>query len=122
DGVLRRAVDAGKDQSYVLAVLTSDQLSHSLFPLGDTPKTRVRAEAARRGLAVADKPDSHDVCFIADGDTRGFLARHLGQAPGRIVDESGAVVGGHEGAYAFTVGQRRGLRVGTPAGPGAGPR
>ena len=87
DGVLHRAADPGKDQSYVLAVLTSEQLSHALFPLGDTPKTQVRAEAADRGLAVADKPDSHDVCFIADGDTKAFLARHLGQAPGQIVDQ-----------------------------------
>ncbi len=118
DGVLHRAADPGKDQSYVLAVLTAEQISHAMFPLGDTPKAQVRAEAARRGLAVADKPDSHDVCFIADGDTRGFLTRQLGPAPGRIVDESGAVVGEHEGAYAFTVGQRRGLRVGTPAGDG----
>ena len=102
----------------MLAVLTPDQLSRALFPLGDTPKAQVRAEAARRGLAVADKPDSHDVCFIADGDTRGFLARHLGQAPGRIVDTSGAVLGEHDGAYAFTIGQRRGLRVGNPAGDG----
>ncbi len=118
DGVLHRAVDAGKDQSYVLAVLTSDQLSRSMFPLGGTPKAQVRAEAARRGLAVADKPDSHDVCFIADGDTRGFLAGRLGSAPGRIVDETGAVLGEHDGAYAFTVGQRRGLSVGTPAADG----
>ncbi len=117
-GVLYRAVDPGKDQSYVLAVLTSDQLAHSMFPLGDTPKAQVRAEAAGRGLAVADKPDSHDVCFIADGDTKGFLARHLGQAPGPIVDTKGAVVGEHDGAYGFTVGQRRGLRVGTPASDG----
>ena len=102
----------------MLAVLTSGQLSHAIFPLGDTPKAQVRAEAARRGLAVADKPDSHDVCFIADGDTRSFLTKHLGAAPGRIVDQSGAVVGEHEGAYSFTVGQRRGLRVGTPAGDG----
>jgi len=118
DGVLHRAADPGKDQSYVLAVLTSDQLSRAMFPLGDTPKAQVRAEAARRGLAVADKPDSHDVCFIADGDTKGFLARHLGEAPGRIVDASGGVVGEHEGAYAFTVGQRKGLRMGTPAADG----
>ena len=93
DGVLHRAADPGKDQSYVLAVLTSDQLAHAMFPLGDTPKAQVRAEAARRGLAVADKPDSHDVCFIADGDTRGFLAKHLGEAPGQIVDAAGAVLG-----------------------------
>ena len=117
-GVLHRAADPGKDQSYVLAVLTPDQLSRAMFPLGDTPKAQVRAEAARRGLAVADKPDSHDVCFIADGDTKGFLARRLGEAPGQIVDASGAVVGQHEGAYAFTVGQRKGLRMGTPAADG----
>jgi tRNA-specific 2-thiouridylase len=67
---------------------------------------------------VADKPDSHDVCFIADGDTKAFLAGHLGQAPGQIVDQTGAVLGNHDGAYAFTVGQRRGLRVGTPADDG----
>jgi tRNA-uridine 2-sulfurtransferase len=118
NGVLRRAADPGKDQSYVLAVLTSAQLGHAMFPLGDTPKAQVRVEAAARGLAVADKPDSHDVCFIADGDTKGFLARRLGQAGGRIVDQAGAVLGEHDGAYAFTVGQRRGLRVGTPAGDG----
>jgi len=89
-----------------------------MFPLGDTPKAEVRAEAARRGLAVADKPDSHDVCFVADGDTKGFLARHLGSASGPIVDTSGAVLGEHDGAYAFTVGQRKGLRVDTPASDG----
>jgi tRNA-specific 2-thiouridylase len=89
-----------------------------MFPLGDTPKAQVRAEADRRGLAVADKPDSHDVCFIADGDTRGFLTKQLGAAPGQIVDQSGAVLGEHDGAYGFTVGQRRGLRMGTPAGDG----
>jgi tRNA-uridine 2-sulfurtransferase len=118
DGILHRAADPAKDQSYVLAVLTSAQLGHAIFPLGDTPKDQVRTEAARRGLAVADKPDSHDVCFIADGDTKGFLAGRLGRAPGPIVDESGAVLGEHDGAYAFTVGQRRGLRVGRPAADG----
>jgi len=118
DGKLRRAVDPGKDQSYVLAVLTSDQLSHAMFPLGDTPKDRVRAEAARRGLMVADKPDSHDVCFVADGDTRSFLTRQLGQAPGRIVDQSGTVLGEHDGAFGFTVGQRKGLRLNAPAADG----
>src|SRR5271170_5007864 len=110
---LVRSVDLAKDQSYVLAVLTSEQLSRAMFPLGDTTKERVRKEAADRGIAVAGKPDSHDVCFIADGDTKGFLAQHLGRAPGQIVDTSGTVVGEHDGAYAFTVGQRRGLRVGT---------
>ena len=118
DGLLRRSVDQGKDQSYVLAVLTRDQLAHAMFPLGDTTKDQVRAEAAQRGLGVADKPDSHDVCFIADGDTRGFLARQLGEAPGPIVDSSGAAVGTHDGAYAFTVGQRRGLHLDHPAADG----
>src|SRR5262249_15142139 len=65
-----------------------------------------------RGLAVADKPDSHDICFIADGDTRGFLASKLGQQPGDIVDAAtGEVLGRHQGAYAYTVGQRRGLDI-----------
>ncbi|MGD0935654.1 MAG: tRNA 2-thiouridine(34) synthase MnmA [Streptosporangiaceae bacterium] len=118
DGLLRRSVDQGKDQSYVLAVLTRDQLAHAMFPLGDTTKAQVRIEAAQRGLGVADKPDSHDVCFIADGDTRGFLTRHLGEAPGPIVDSSGAPLGSHDGAYAFTVGQRRGLRLDRPAEDG----
>ncbi|GLZ15115.1 tRNA-specific 2-thiouridylase MnmA [Actinomadura sp. NBRC 104425] len=117
-GVLRRGVDAAKDQSYVLAVCTPEQLAHAMFPLGDTTKADIRAEAQRRGLQVADKPDSHDICFIADGDTRRFLAERLGSAPGPIVDQDGNTVGEHEGAYAYTVGQRRGLRIGTPAPDG----
>ena len=118
DGLLRRSVDLAKDQSYVLAVLTREQLAHSMFPLGDSTKAEVRAEAARRGLAVADKPDSHDICFIADGDTKGWLAERVGVATGDIVDRTGAVVGSHEGAHAYTVGQRRGLHLGTPAPDG----
>jgi tRNA-specific 2-thiouridylase len=122
DGVLRRSVDAAKDQSYVLAVLTRQQLAHAIFPLGDSTKAQVRAEAADRGLAVADKPDSHDICFIADGDTRGFLARQLGEHDGAIVDaETGETVGRHGGAFGFTVGQRRGLNLQRPA-PGGDPR
>ncbi|MET9066874.1 tRNA 2-thiouridine(34) synthase MnmA [Streptosporangium sandarakinum] len=118
DGVLSRSPDAAKDQSYVLGVLTREQLRHAIFPLGDSTKAQVREEAARRGLTVADKPDSHDICFIADGDTRRFLADRLGAAPGPIVDVSGEVVGTHEGAYGFTVGQRKGLRVDRPAPDG----
>jgi tRNA-uridine 2-sulfurtransferase len=118
DGALRRAADPGKDQSYVLAVLTEQQLSRSMFPLGNTKKEQVRREAAERGLAVADKPDSHDVCFIADGDTRGFLRNKLGQVPGTIVDLDGVPVGEHDGTFGFTIGQRRGLRVGHPAPDG----
>jgi tRNA-uridine 2-sulfurtransferase len=119
DGSLHRAVDSAKDQSYVLSVLRPDQIAHAVFPLGDSRKDAVRAEAAVRGLAVADKPDSHDICFIADGDTRGWLRGRLGDRPGAFVDaESGDVVGGHDGAYAFTVGQRRGLALGRPAADG----
>jgi tRNA-specific 2-thiouridylase len=116
---LHRAVDEAKDQSYVLGVLNQEQLAHSLFPLGDTPKPAVRAEAAARGLLVADKPDSHDICFIADGDTAGWLEGRLGRSSGAIVDaETGEPVGSHDGSYRFTVGQRRGLRLGTPAPDG----
>jgi tRNA-specific 2-thiouridylase len=119
DGLLRRSVDSDKDQSYVLGVLTGDRLAHARFPLGDSTKVRVREEAARRGLAVATKPDSHDICFIADGDTRAFLAGRLGPAPGDIVDAAtGEVLGGHEGAFGYTVGQRKGLGLTRPAADG----
>jgi tRNA-specific 2-thiouridylase len=117
--VLRRSVDAGKDQSYVLAVLTRAQLDRALFPLGDSTKVAVRAEAAARGLAVAQKPDSHDICFVADGDTRGFLASRLGATPGAIVDSvTGETLGTHEGTFGYTVGQRRGLNLSRPAPDG----
>ncbi|MEP6798146.1 MAG: tRNA 2-thiouridine(34) synthase MnmA [Lapillicoccus sp.] len=106
---LHRAVDAAKDQSYVLGVLDADQLARSFFPLGDTTKPQIREEARARGFFVASKPDSHDICFIADGDTKGWLTARLGEQPGDIVDADGVVVGQHAGAYAFTVGQRRGL-------------
>ncbi len=119
DGLLRRSVDLGKDQSYVLAVLTRAQLDRSIFPLGDSTKAQVRAEAAARGLAVADKPDSHDICFIADGDTQAFLDRRLGETPGNIVDgATGAVLGHHAGAHGYTIGQRKGLRLDRPAADG----
>ncbi|WP_040320077.1 tRNA 2-thiouridine(34) synthase MnmA [Aeromicrobium marinum] len=115
---MHRAVDAAKDQSYVLGVLTQDQLAHSMFPLGGSVKSDVRIEAERRGLQVATKPDSHDICFIPDGDNAAWLTEKLGPRPGEIVDEQGAVVGSHDGAYAFTIGQRRGLRLGVPADDG----
>jgi tRNA-uridine 2-sulfurtransferase len=115
---LHRAADPAKDQSYVLAVLTPEQLGHALFPLGEVTKPQVREEAARRGLRVADKPDSHDICFIADGDTQGWLERRLGRLPGSIVDGDGRVLGDHAGTYGFTVGQRKGLRLDRPAADG----
>ena len=115
---LHRAIDADKDQSYVLGVLSQAQLQHAMFPLGTSLKPDVRAEAGRRGLAVAQKPDSHDICFVPDGDTAGFLARQLGRRGGDIVDRSGRKVGEHAGTHSFTIGQRRGLRLGVPADDG----
>ena len=116
---LHRAAAWAKDQSYVLGVLTAQQLAHSMFPLGATPsKAEVRAEAAARGFSVANKPDSHDICFIPDGDTRGWLAERVGAERGVIRDLDGAVVGTHEGAHAFTIGQRKGLSLGVPSADG----
>jgi len=121
DGRLRRAVDRDKDQSYVLAVLTCGQLRHAAFPIGDTPKSQIRAEAARRGLAVADKPDSHDICFIPSGDTRAFLGARLGVRRGSVVDRRGTVLASHDGVHGFTIGQRKGLGIAGP-GPDGQPR
>ncbi|WP_040158326.1 tRNA 2-thiouridine(34) synthase MnmA [Mobilicoccus massiliensis] len=115
---LHRAVDDAKDQSYVLGVMDEAQLAAAHFPLGDTTKPEIREEAAARGFAVAKKPDSYDICFIADGDTRGFLASHLGERPGDIVDVDGEVVGTHGGAYGYTVGQRKGLALQRPSADG----
>jgi tRNA-uridine 2-sulfurtransferase len=115
---LHRAVDLSKDQSYVLGVLDADQLARSFFPLGDTTKPQIREEASRHGFSVAAKADSHDICFIPDGDTRKWLTDRLGEQPGDIVDADGTKVGQHGGAFAFTVGQRRGLRLGQPAAGG----
>ncbi|TKG71916.1 tRNA 2-thiouridine(34) synthase MnmA [Prauserella endophytica] len=121
DGVpqLRRSADADKDQSYVLASLTPEQLRHAMFPLGGSRKPDVRAEAAERGLSVAQKPDSHDICFIPDGDTKKFLESRLGERPGDLVDaETGAVLGRHTGVHGFTIGQRKGLGIDAPAPDG----
>ena len=116
---LHRASAWAKDQSYVLGVLTADQLAHAMFPLGATPsKAEVRAEAAERGFSVANKPDSHDICFIPDGDTRGWLAERVGAETGPILDRDGTTLGTHKGAHAFTVGQRKGLDIGFPAADG----
>ena len=119
---LHRASAWTKDQSYVLGVLTAEQLKYCYFPLGDTPsKALIREEAADRGIQISQKPDSHDICFIPDGDTRGWLSDHLTREPGEILDESGEVVGVHDGAHGYTIGQRRGLQLGVPA-PDGNPR
>ena len=116
---LHRASSQAKDQSYVLGVLTEEQLRHAFFPLGDTPeKSMVRAEAERRGLSVANKPDSHDICFIPEGDTRDWLAERIPMESGEIKNTAGEVIGKHDGALAYTVGQRKGLNLGVPSADG----
>lgn len=116
---LHRAAAWAKDQSYVLGVLTTEQLAHCYFPLADTPsKEDVRAEATARGFVVASKPDSHDICFIPEGNTREWLGERVGVERGNVIDSSGELVGSHQGAHAFTVGQRRGLQLGFPAADG----
>jgi tRNA-specific 2-thiouridylase len=116
--LLFRAVDPLKDQSYVLAVLNREQIQGAYFPLGDTTKEEIRKEAAARGLTVANKPDSHDICFVPSGDNAGWLRDRLGSEPGPIVDESGAKLGEHKGAYTYTIGQRRGLGITVPTPTG----
>jgi tRNA-specific 2-thiouridylase len=111
--LLAAGADAAKDQSYMLAALPPDLLSRLGFPLTDMTKDEVRAVAARHGLAVAKKPESQDLCFLAGQGKRGFLRRHgnLVDREGAVVDRSGRVLGRHRGHHNFTVGQRRGLGV-----------
>lgn len=119
---LSKATCIAKDQSYVVAVMGEEAIRQVLFPLGEfASKAEVRAEAAKRGFPMSAKPDSYDICFIPDGDTRGFLQKHLGAKPGEFVDETGRVLGKHDGAYQFTVGQRRGLQL-LSTGPITEPR
>jgi tRNA-uridine 2-sulfurtransferase len=108
---LLRGADRAKDQSYVLYMLGQDVLSRLVLPVGDLTKAQVRAEAAALGLRTADKPESMEVCFITRGGREEFLASRGAMRPGDIVDGDGRRLGGHGGAAAFTVGQRRGLGV-----------
>jgi tRNA-uridine 2-sulfurtransferase len=112
---LKRGADPAKDQSYFLFTLDQAQLSHAMFPVGDLEKGRVREHARELGLDVAEKPDSHEICFVADGDHAGFLERQGRMAgAGVIRDQSGHVVGRHSGVHRFTVGQRKGLGLSSP--------
>ncbi len=110
---LKRGIDPGKDQSYVLYMLTQQQLSHIRLPIGELTKPAVREYAARLSLRTADKPDSQEICFVGGGDYRDFLAQHFPETarPGPIVDTAGTEVGSHRGTAGFTIGQRRGLGV-----------
>lgn len=114
---LHRARDAAKDQSYVLYTLSPEALRLSLFPLGGLAKSEVRAIAARQGLAVAEKPDSADICFVPGGDYRAFVRERVADRRGPFLDAAGRVLGEHAGVQHFTVGQRRGLglALGEPA-------
>ncbi len=108
---LLRSADPDKDQTYFLFSLTQDQLAHAMFPVGHLTKAEVRAQAERAGLLVANKPDSHEICFVPDGETGNFVERQLETVPaeGDIVDSAGRSVGRHRGVHRYTVGQRRGL-------------
>lgn len=109
--LLYKAVDAGKDQSYVLYSLTQDQLAHTRFPLGEFTKTQVRTIAAEQGFINARKRDSQDICFVPDGDYVAFMERYTDKhyPAGDFLDLSGKVVGTHRGAVGYTLGQRKGL-------------
>ncbi|HEX8256752.1 MAG TPA: tRNA 2-thiouridine(34) synthase MnmA [Allosphingosinicella sp.] len=111
---LHRAADPARDQSYFLFATTREQLGFLRFPLGDMPKAAVREVARELALAVADKPDSQDICFVPDGDYASVVkkARPEAAQPGDIVDGEGRVLGRHPGLIHFTVGQRRGLEIG----------
>ena len=111
--LLRRGLDPGKDQSYVLYALTQDQLAHTLFPLGTLRKETVREIAGRQGLLNAQKADSQDICFVPDGDYAAFLRRYTGRdyPEGDFTDPDGKVLGRHKGLIHYTIGQRRGLGI-----------
>ena len=111
--LLKKAVHGEKDQSYVLYMLTQDQLAHVRFPLGSLAKDQVRALAEENGFLNARKRDSQDICFVPDGDYAAFIRGYTGRdyPAGDFVDESGKVLGRHEGIIAYTIGQRRGLGV-----------
>ena len=125
--ILKRPADTAKDQTYFLFGLTQEQLSRSLFPLGNYRKPDVRALAQEQGLALANKPDSQEICFIPGGDYKQFLDAYLAEqgeampdTSGELVTTSGEVVGHHAGIHNFTIGQRKGLGVGNSRGAGNG--
>ena len=127
--ILSRPEDKSKDQTYFLFGLTQEQLSHTLFPLGEMQKPAVRRMAADAGLALAEKPDSQEICFIPGGDYSAFLAAYLDEqgeampdSSGELVTATGEVLGRHEGIHGFTVGQRKGLGGALAVAPNSGPR
>lgn len=113
DGQLYTGIDSNKDQSYFLYRVTEDALKHSLMPIGEYEKPAVRELARKFGLATADKKDSQGICFVGKVGIKDFLLHELGQQPhGKIIDQQGTVIGEHDGALFYTIGQRHGLDVG----------
>ena len=119
--ILKRPADHAKDQTYFLFGLTQEQLAHTLFPLGQMTKPEVRVQARENGLALAEKPDSQEICFIPGGDYKQFLTAYLAdqgeklpETAGEMVSSSGQVLGHHEGIFGFTIGQRKGLGLSSP--------
>ena len=110
-GRLLKGVDAGKDQSYFLYVLTSEQLEKLIFPLGEMKKIAVRKIAREAGLHTAGKPDSVGICFIGEVDNRDFLRKRIKEHKGNVVNKIGEVLGEHDGVEFYTIGQRHGFRV-----------
>lgn len=113
---LLRGLDRGKDQSYVLSVLTPDQLAHTLLPIGAYQKIEIREMARKYGFSAADKPDSQDLCFLGAQDYRQFLSRYAPDTArhGQIVDRQGRILGEHVGLAFYTIGQRKGIRIAAP--------
>jgi len=111
--VIRKAADPTKDQSYVLGMLTREQVARAVFPLGEFTKAEVRTLAAERGFVTAGKHDSQDICFVPDGDYVGFISRTFGvtPTPGDYLDGDGKVLGKHKGHLCYTIGQRKGLGI-----------
>ena len=114
--LLKKAIDKSKDQSYVLYSMTQEQLKHTLFPLGELEKTKVREIAMENGFVNSNKPDSQDICFVPDGDYAKFIEQYTGKTypDGDFVDENGKVLGEHKGIIRYTIGQRKGLGLALP--------
>ncbi len=114
--LLKKALDASKDQSYVLYAMTQEQLAHTRFPLGETEKTETRSIAKEQGFCNARKKDSQDICFVPDGDYAKVIEDYTGKQypPGRFVDSTGNTLGEHGGLIRYTVGQRKGLGISAP--------
>jgi len=110
---MHRGVDQGKDQTYFLWTLSNEQLSQTLFPVGNTPKEDIRIEATKRRLPVAQKKDSQGICFLGHVDIPEFLANYIDLLPGDVLDQTGAVIGTHRGALVYTIGQRHGFTIST---------